>query len=101
MKAIMFSAMAVFALFANANMFDAIEFRGFTDKANPAGYKVGEKITLTLTLANAPKELYSGDYAIDWTRKGDDGKESQGRLALDGKTPLKIDRETSWSRRSL
>lgn len=96
MKAIMFSAMAVFALFANANMFDAIEFRGFTDKANPAGYKVGEKITLTLTLANAPKELYSGDYAIDWTRKGDDGKESQGRLALDGKTPLKI--ETSLDR---
>ena len=78
------------ALSASAGIFDNVLFRAATDKANPAGYAVGEKISLTFTLAQAPKEVFSGAYAIDWRRWGDDGKEAKGRLPLDGKTPLTV-----------
>lgn len=73
-----------------ANEFDALNFRGATDRRNPVGYAVGEPAVLTLTLENAPREMFDGKYAIDWCRWGDDGQRTKGRLPLDGKTPLQI-----------
>lgn len=81
---------------AVGNVFDDVDFRAATEKANPVGYGVGEPIRLTFTLANADKSVFSGAYAIDWRRWGDDGKEAKGRLPLDGKTPLTV--ETSLDR---
>jgi len=71
-------------------LFDPVIFRAATDKANPAGYAVGEKIVLTFSLAGATREVFSGAYAIDWRRWGDDGQRTNGRIPLDGKAPLQV-----------
>ncbi len=88
-----FSALAV-AVFATgvsfAGIFDDVVFRAATNKADPTAYKANEPITLAFTLANAPKEVYSGDYSISWVRKGDDGKEEKGLIPLDGKMPMTL-----------
>ena len=60
---------------------DAV-FRGVTDKVNPVGYRVGEPIRFRFAFEGAGKEAYSGRYAIDWVRKGDDGKRTTGRVPI-------------------
>ena len=39
---------------AVGNVFDDVDFRAATEKANPVGYGVDEPIRLTFTLANQP-----------------------------------------------
>ena len=60
---------------------DAV-FRGVTDKENPVGYRVGEPIRFRFAFEGAGEEAYSGRYAIDWVRKGDDGKRTTGRVSI-------------------
>ena len=46
---------------------------GETDKARAIDYAPGEEMTFTLSLQGAEK-FGAGEYFVQWTRTGDDGK---------------------------
>lgn len=75
--------MLLFAAFAaalvSANDWDGVLIKGWTDKENPVGYKVGEEIVFTLAATNVPERLAAGEYVLDWRRTGDDGRVETGR----------------------
>jgi len=78
-NAIAFFAVVVSALSAFANAWDGVLLKGRTDKENPVGYKVGEKIVFTLVASEVPKELENAGCIVDWKRTGDDGKVEYGK----------------------
>ena len=55
--------------------------KGTTDK-DPITYKLGERMTFTLTVQGLDGELPAGEYFLQWMRSGDDG------IREDGKEPL-------------
>lgn len=57
--------------------FDAALLVGRTDKP-PASYAVGEPMTLTLSLVGIDA-LPAGEWFVEWTRTGDDGRTESGR----------------------
>ena len=64
--------------FAFANVWDNVQIKGVTDKANPVGYAVNEPIVFTLTATDVPSGLATDDVVLRWTRTGDDGKTVKG-----------------------
>lgn len=73
-----------FALAADekeATGLDTAELIGKMDK-RAIDYKIGEEMTLTLSLQNA-KEFAKGTWFVNWKRTGDDGKTEKGRIELE------------------
>ena len=76
---------AAAALCAGAAKSDKPWIKGVTDKS-PIEYKVGEKMTFTLTLEKA--EALPKGLDIIWTRTSDDGKKETGKAPADASKPL-------------
>ena len=78
MKMRIFSVcLASLALSALAGPFDAAMLVGRTDKA-PTEYRSGEKMVFTLSLEKIDA-LPAGEWFVEWTRRGDDGKKETGK----------------------
>ena len=72
------SAAVVFAALS-AGPLDRAILHGETDKARAIDYLPGEEMVFTLSLQRAG-EFASGEYFVNWTRTGDDGKRESGRV---------------------
>ena len=66
---------------ALGGVLDNAWIKGTTDK-DPITYKLGEKITFTLSAQGLDGELSEGEYFLQWTRSGDDGIREEGKEPL-------------------
>jgi len=90
MKTTMMIIAAALSASCLANEFDDVVIKGATDKANPVGYKVGEKVDFALAFNKLSPSMTNGTLALSWVRTGDDGKRVSGKFPLDGKKEFLI-----------
>lgn len=70
-----------------AGELEGVLLKGRTDRENPVGYAVGEKITFTLSFERWPAAVTNA-YTVEWKRTGDDGKTESGSFAADPSRPF-------------
>ena len=79
MKSLMMAVLTAASLAAlAAGPFDKAVLHGETDKARAIDYALGEEMTFTLSLQGA-EAFGDGEYFVQWTRTGDDGKTDSGK----------------------
>ena len=71
---------AALAAPAFANVWDAVQIKGRTDRENPVGYGIGEPIVFALEATDVPAELDPAGYVVSWKRTGDDGRTETGAM---------------------
>ena len=80
MKSLVFGIAATLSLAAlAAGPFDKAVLHGETDKARAIDYAPGEEMSFTLSLQGA-EAFGDGEYFVQWTRTGDDGKSESGKV---------------------
>ncbi len=76
----LFLAALLMAAYAQANVWDAVQLKGHTDRENPVSYGVGDPIVFNLEAVDVPPEVEAGLYRVSWKRTGDDGRTETGAL---------------------